>query len=108
MRGDGRRRWWRRWWSWFWWWWYVEPALAEQGGQIVVPEAGAGEQGHGLLRPRTELFYAQAVTGSSFRRGAAPRGRTDAVSGGLAAGGDVGQGRALAVTVDGVAGRDAC
>ena len=36
-------------------------ALAEQGGHVVVSEAGAGTQGHGLLEPLTRAFYAQAV-----------------------------------------------
>ena len=43
-----RWRWWRRW-SWFWWWCYVEPSVTEEGGDVVVPDAGAGTQGHGGL-----------------------------------------------------------
>ena len=42
-------------------------ALAEQGGDVVVPEAGAGTEGHELLSLLTELVYAQAVNGSSLR-----------------------------------------
>ena len=58
-------------------------ALAEQRGDVVVPKAGAGTEWHDLLGLLTGLVYAQAVTGSSCRRWNAPRGRTDAVSGGL-------------------------
>ena len=42
-------------------------ALAEEGGDIVVPEAGAWTQGHGLLSLLTGLVYAQAVNGSTLR-----------------------------------------
>ena len=41
------------------------PALAEEGGHVVVPEAGAYGEGHGLLETRDEPFYAQAVNGST-------------------------------------------
>ncbi len=44
---------------------------------------------------RMGTFYAQAVHGSSFRRGAATRRRTDAVSGGLRQGGLWARRRAL-------------
>ena len=36
-------------------------ALAEQGGDVVVPEAGAVAEGHGLLSLLTGLVYAQAT-----------------------------------------------
>ncbi len=39
--------------------------LAEEGGDIVVAEAGAGGQGHDLLGTRTAPFYAHAVNGST-------------------------------------------
>ena len=51
-------------------------AFTEEGGDVVVPEAGAGGQGHGLLVPRIGSFYAEAVHGSSVRRRTAPRRRT--------------------------------
>jgi len=37
-------------------------ALAQEGGDVVVPEAGAGSEGHGLLGPDGP-FYARTATG---------------------------------------------
>ena len=56
---------------------YLHPDLAnaafpEQGGHVVAPEAGAGTQGHGLLGPSTEPFYADAVHGSTPSEGNGP------------------------------------
>ena len=39
----------------------AHPALAEEGGDVVVPEAGAGGQSHELFESRNEPFYAEAV-----------------------------------------------
>ncbi len=44
-------------------------AFPEQGGHVVVAEARARTQGHDLLWTSSESFYAEAATGSSFRRG---------------------------------------
>ena len=35
----------------------------DEGGHIVVPDAGTGGQGHELLRTSHEPFYAHAVHG---------------------------------------------
>ena len=48
-------------------------AFAKEGGHVVVPEAGADAEGHELLGSRSELFYAEAVHGSSFRLRYDPR-----------------------------------
>ena len=48
-----------------------------------MPEAGAGTQGHGLSGSRFELFYGQAVNGSTLRRSNGPRRRKYACSAGL-------------------------
>ena len=40
-------------------------ALAKEGGHVVVAEACDDLKRHGLLGRRTELFYAQSVTGST-------------------------------------------
>jgi len=40
-------------------------ALTEQGGDVVVVEPGAGAQGHGLLGPRIDTFYARTGSRSS-------------------------------------------
>ena len=45
----------------------AHPALANEGGDVIVPEAGAGLQGHDLFGTNIEPFYAQAVHGSSVR-----------------------------------------
>ena len=57
--------------------------LAEEGGHGVVPETGAGSEGHELLSLLTELVYAQAVNGSTLRHRSAPRTLTHAFSEGL-------------------------
>ena len=59
---------------------FTHVALVDQGGDVVVAEASAGGQGHELLGPRDEPFYAHAVTGSSVRRRIAPTRRTYACS----------------------------
>jgi hypothetical protein len=41
--------------------------LTEQGGDVVVPEAGASGQGHESVCAEMWTFYAQAVTASSTR-----------------------------------------
>ncbi len=41
--------------------------MADLGGDFVMAEAGADVEGHALLRPRIESFYAHAVTGSTVR-----------------------------------------
>ncbi len=71
----------------------AHPALTEEGSDVVVPEAGAGGQGHGLLGPNGS-FYAQAVHGSSVGRGIAGvrrllRGSGRTAQGALAGLGDV-------------------
>ena len=50
------------------------PALAEEGGHIVVAEAGAGGQGHELCTRLIGTFYAEAVTGTTVRLRWAPLG----------------------------------
>ena len=57
--------------------------LAQERGDVVVPEAGAGTQRHGLLGPMIAPFYAQAVDGSTVRHRSAPKKRTYAWSEGL-------------------------
>ena len=44
--------------------WGNHTALANVGGHVVMPEAGAGTEGHGLLGPSIAPCYAQAVAGS--------------------------------------------
>ena len=44
-------------------------ALANEGGHVIVPEAGASGQGHESVCAKIGTFYAQAVTASSNRRG---------------------------------------
>ena len=63
--GDGQ--WWRRrWrWSWFWWWWYVEPSVADEGGDVVMADRGAGTQSHELPARRIGALYVQAAAGST-------------------------------------------
>jgi hypothetical protein len=55
-------------------------AFTEEGGDVIVPEAGAGAEGHELLSLLTGLVYAQAVNGSTVRRSMAPTRRTYARS----------------------------
>jgi len=47
-----------------------------------MPEAGAGTEWHGLLGLKIETFYAQAVTGASFRHCVAAKGARMRVLGG--------------------------
>ncbi len=65
--GGGRWSWWwrRSWWwwrsCWWWcWWWCVEPSRAEEGGHIVVPEAGARTECHGGVE-NTPLYRSSAT-----------------------------------------------
>ncbi len=53
-------------------------ALAEEGGDVVVADRGAGAEGHELSGTVTEPFYAQAVNGSTVGRRIVPRRRTPA------------------------------
>ena len=48
--------------------------FADEGGHIVVPEAGASGQGHKLCARRIGSFYAQAIR-STLARKDAPRQR---------------------------------
>ena len=66
----------------------AHPARAEEGGDVVEPEAVTGGQGHGLWCLLTGLVYAQAVNGSSLRCRCA-RERAQMRSRGSAAGGGV-------------------
>ena len=52
----------------------AHPALAKEGGDVVVADRSAGTEGHDLLSLLTGPFYAEPVHGSTRRRRSARSG----------------------------------